>query len=230
MFGQNKPVVFERYGRRRSPWRVPRWLVLLLAGAAAGAGGLFYLQERHLPARLTAEASTRLRADFERAEAERLRLQAQLTSTAQQLDSVLAEKKRQDAELAAPRAAAQRLQDELNAVIAALPPDPRGGTVEVRASRFTANRGVLAYDLVLSRERSTAQALTGTLQLTVLGSTARGSDATIELKPVAVSIGSQQVVRGSLPLPEGFKPRQVTVQVLESPGGKALGMRVALVR
>lgn len=230
MFGKNKPVVFERYGKRRSPWRLPRWLVLLLLGAAAGAGGLYYVQERHLPPRLSADASTQLRGDFERADAERVRLQAQLGSTTQQLDAALAEKKRQDAELSAPRAATRRLQDELNAVIAALPPDPRGGAVEVRAGRFMANRGALAYDLVLTRERNPAQALAGTLQLSVLGNSARGSDATIELKPESVSIGSQQVLRGSLPLPDGFKPRQVTVQVLDKPGGKALGMRVMLVR
>ncbi len=230
MFGKNKPVVFERYGKRRSPWRLPRWLVLLLLGAAAGAGGLYYVQERHLPPRLSADASTQLRGDFERAEAERVRLQAQLDATTQQLDAALAEKKRQDAELSAPRAATRRLQDELNAVIAALPPDPRGGAVEVRAGRFMANRGALAYDLVLTRERNPAQALAGTLQLSVLGNSARGSDATIELKPESVSIGSQQVLRGSLPLPDGFKPRQVTVQVLDKPGGKALGMRVMLVR
>ena len=230
MFGKNKPVVFERYGKRRSPWRLPRWLVLLLLGAAAGAGGLYYVQERHLPPRLTADASTQLRGNFERAETERLRLQAQLDATTQQLDTAQAEKKRQDAELSAPRAATRRLQDELNAVIAALPPDPRGGAVEVRAGRFMANRGALAYDLVLTRERNPAQALAGTLQLSVLGNSARGSDATIELKPESVSIGSQQVLRGSLPLPDGFKPRQVTVQVLDKPGGKALGMRVMLVR
>jgi len=40
MFGKNKPVVFERYGRRRSRWRLPRWLLLLLAGIAIGAEGV----------------------------------------------------------------------------------------------------------------------------------------------------------------------------------------------
>ena len=230
MFGQNKPVVFERYGRRRSRWRLPRWLLLLVAGAAAGAGSLFYVQETHMPPRLTAAGSTQVRNDLQRAEAERARLQAELATTTQRLDSALAEKKRQDAELAAPRAATQRLQDELNAVINALPPDPRGGAVEVRGGRFAAERGGLAYDIVVSRDRTTAQPLSGTLQLSVAGSSALGVDASLELKPVPVSIGSYQVVRGNLPLPEGFKPRQVTVQVLDKPGGKALGMRVMLVR
>jgi hypothetical protein len=230
MFGQSKPVVFERYGRRRSSWRLPRWLVLLLVGTAIGAGGLYFVQERYLPPRLSADESTKLRSEFEQADAERARLQAQLGTTTQQLEAALADKKRQDAELAAPRAAAQRLQDELGAVIGALPPDPRGGAVEVRAGRFTAQRGAMAYDVVLTRERDTAQALAGVMQFSVAGTTARGSEATLELKPVAVSIGSHQIVRGSLPLPEGFKPRQTTVQVLDSPGGKPLGMRVMLVR
>jgi hypothetical protein len=38
------------------------------------------------------------------------------------------------------------------------------------------------------------------------------------------------VVRGSLALPDGFRPRQTTVQVLDRPGGKLLGMRVILVK
>ena len=230
MFGQSKPVVIERYGRRRSRWRLPRWLVLLLVGTAIGAGGLYFAQERYLPPRLSAEASTKLRGEFERADADRLRLQSQVGVVTQQLEAALADKKRQDAELAAPRAAAERLQGDLDAVIGALPPDPRGGAVEVRAARFTAQRGALTYDVVLTREHNTAQALAGVMQFSVAGATARGSETTLELKPVAVSIGRQQIVRGSLPLPEGFKPRQTTVQILDRPGGKALGMRVMLVR
>jgi hypothetical protein len=37
------------------------------------------------------------------------------------------------------------------------------------------------------------------------------------------------VVRGSLALPEGFRPRQVSIQLLDREGGKLLGMRVLLV-
>jgi len=230
MFGQSKPVVFERYGKRRSGWRLPRWLVLLLLGIAAGAGGVVFVQERYLPPRLSADASTQLRSAFEQADAERQRLQRELGETGKQLASALADKKRQDEELAAPRAAAQRLRDELTAVIAALPPDPRGGVVEVRAGRFTAQGNALAYDVVLTRERNATQPLAGVMQLSVAGASARGAEASINLKPVDVSIGSQQVLRGSLALPEGFRPRQATVQVLDRAGGKALGMRVMLVK
>lgn len=230
MFGQFKPVAFEPYGRRRSRWRLPRWLVLLLGGISIGAGGVVFVQERYLPPRLSADASTTLRSAFEQADAERLRLQRALVDTTQRLDTALAEKKRQDDELAAPRAATQRLQGDLAAVIAVLPPDPRGGSVEVRGGRLGTQGGALVYDVVLTRERDTAQPLAGVMQLSVAGASARGSETSVNLKPLDVSIGKHQVLRGSLPLPDGFKPRQATVQVLDRIGGKVLGMRVLLVR
>ena len=40
MLGQFKPVAYEPFGRRRSRWHLPPWLVLLLGGIAAGALGL----------------------------------------------------------------------------------------------------------------------------------------------------------------------------------------------
>jgi hypothetical protein len=230
MFGQSKPVVFERYGKRRSRWRLPRWLVLLLAGTAAGAGGLYFAQERYLPPRLSADATQELRSAYAQADGERGQLKSQLAGTSRQLEDALAAVKRQETELAAPRAAAQRLREELAAVIGALPPDPRGGAVEVRAARFAAQGGNLAYDVVLTRERDAAKPLASTMQLSVLGLTARGAEATVALKPVDLDIGAQALLRGSLPLPDGLKPRQVTVQVLERPGGKQQGLRILPVR
>ena len=79
------------------------------------------------------------------------------------------------------------------------------------------------------RARSTHRKLGGLLA-SVLGLSARGAESTITLDPVKLALERQTLVRGSLPLPEGFKPRQTTVQVLEAVGGKALGMRVLLVR
>ena len=131
-----KPVAFDPYGRRRSRWRLPRWLVLLLVGIAIGAGGVVLIQERYLPPRLSASASTALRASFEKAEAERLRLQGALADTTKQLEAAVADKKGLADELGASRDTAERLRKDVAAVVASLPPDPRGGTVEVRAGRF----------------------------------------------------------------------------------------------
>ena len=44
--------------------------------------------------------------------------------------------------------------------------------------------------------------------------------------PLPVSVGRYDTVRGSLPLPPGFKPRRATIHVLDKIGGKLMGMRV----
>ncbi len=230
MFGSSKPVVLSYGSRRQRGWRPPGWLLLLLFGIAVGAGGLWLLQEEYLPPRLSAEASSELRSAYEQADVERKSLKTQLASTTQQLDAAKATTQRQSEELAAPRAAAQKLRDDMGALIAALPADPRGGAVEVRTARFVPQGNALAYDVVLTRERDTAKPLAGVMQFSVLGLTARGVETTVASKPVDVSVGAHALVRGSLPLPDGVRARQVTVQVLDAPGGKTLGMRVMLVK
>ena len=231
MLGRSRPIPFNPYGRRRSGFRLPRWLVLLLIGTAAGVAGVIVVQERYLPPRLSAAASSKLSAAFEQAEAERLRLKTELDNTARRLESSLAEKKALSDDLAASRATTTQLRDDVSSVLASLPPDPRGvGAVEVRAGRLSVKAGSLAYDVALSRDRGTSKPLAGVMQLIVVGEGARGTDVSVPLKPITLSIGSHQVVRGSVPLPDGVRPRQATIQVLDRPGGKLLGMRVILVK
>jgi hypothetical protein len=83
----------------------------------------------------------------------------------------------------------------------------------------------LAYNVVLSRERAGAKPFGGVMQLVVAGASGRPGD-TVALAPVPVSVGRYDTVRGSVPLPQGFKPRQTTIQVLDKVGGKVMGMRV----
>jgi hypothetical protein len=229
MFGRSRPASFNLYANHRSRWRPPRWLVLLLAGIAAGAAGVVVVQERYLPPRLSADASTKLKGAYEQTEAERLRLKGELDQTSKRLAAALADTKAQADELATSRTAAEQLREDVRSVVAALPPDPRGGSVEVRAAQFAVKGATLAYDVVLTRERGAAKPMTGVMQLVAAGDGARGADTSVTLKPVAVTVGSHLLLRGSLPLPEGFRPRQVTVQVLDRAGGKPLGMRVMLV-
>lgn len=230
MFGTFKPVAFEPYGRRRSRWGVPRWLMLLLFGIAVGAGGVIYVQERYLPPRLSAAATVELRTAFEKAEAERLRLKNELAETTKRLASTVTDKKALGDELEASRAATARLRDDVASLVAALPPDPRGGVIEVRAARFTAKGATLAYDVVLSRERAGDKALAGVMQLVVEGESSRGGATTVNLEPVAISVGTHESLRGSMRLPEGFKPREMTVQLLDRAGGRLLGRRVLPVK
>ncbi len=226
-----KPVTFDPYGRRRSRARMPRWLLLLLVGIALGAGGLYFLQERYLPPRLSASASTELRSDYETAEAARVRLSGELARATQQLAQATTEKKQLADELQTTRAGADALRGDLGAIVAALPPDPRGGTVEIRAARFEAEGRDLAYDLLLTRARAAgAKPLGAALQLIVAGETAGGVAKSFTAPAETVSIGAQQVLRGKVALPDGLKPRQVTVQVLDRAGGRSLGMRVLLVK
>lgn len=230
MFGQSKPVVLERYGRRRSGLRPPRWLVLLLLGVAAGAGGVVFVQERYLPPRLSATESSQLRQSFEQADAERARLKTDLADSVKRLDAALAESKAGAAEVAASRQTVERLRSELAFVVAALPPDPRGGSVEVRAARFSVEGGKLLYDVLLYRDKAGAKPLSGVVQFVVAGDSSRGSATTVTTKPLTVSVGRHESVGGSLPLPDGFRPRQATVNVLDRAEGKLLGMRVMYVK
>lgn len=230
MFGRSKPVVLESYGHRRKRGRPPRWLVLLLTGAALGIAGVLVVQQRYLPPRLSSTESLKLRMAYDSAEADRQRLQQALGDTEQKLAAATTQAKALQDDLASSRTRIERLSQDLATTVEALPPDPRGGTVEVRAGKFTVRGGALVYDVVLARDRAGHKPTTGVMQLQVLGSSAKSPQATVALKPVPVSIGSHEVVSGSQPLPEGFKAREATVQVLDRPAGRSLGMRVMLVK
>ncbi len=229
MFGSSRPVVIDRYGSRRSR-RVPRWLLLLLLGIAIGAGGVVWIQESYLPPRLSAAESVRLRGDYAQADAERVQLKKDLAQTTQRLDTALADAKGGAAELAAGRQTVERLRANLAFVAEALPPDPRGGTVEVRAGRFVAAPGKLDYDLLLYRDKAGSKPLTGVVQFVLSGESSRGGPGTVTSKPLPVSVGQHEGLSGSLALPEGFRPRQATINVLDRPDGRSLGMRVMYVR
>jgi hypothetical protein len=229
MFGQAKPVVIDRYGqRRRRP--VPRWLVLLIVGVIAGAGGVVFVQERYLPPRLSTAETARLRQSYEQADSERRALKRDLDDATRRLDAALSDTKRLTADLASSREAGAHLQQLASSMVESLPPDPRGGAVEVRAARFTLDGAALAYDVVLTRGRGGSKPMPAVMQLTVTGASARGDDSRAALKPVSITMGAFESLRGSLPLPEGFVPRQAMVQVLDHADGKVLGMRVMLVK
>jgi hypothetical protein len=159
MWGQNKPVVLS-YGRPRSRWSLPPWLVLLILGAAAGAAGVIYVQEKHLPPRLSASASAELRSAYEQADAERKQLKADLAATTQKLQSAQADGKKLGEDLAAGRSGSEKLRQDLDFMVDALPADPRGGVVEVRAGRVQRKGAALAYEVALTRNGGGSKAPT----------------------------------------------------------------------
>ena len=218
------------YGHRRARGRVPRWLMLLLGGILLGGAAVIVVQERYLPPRLSAAESTQLREAYAKADADRQRLQAELEQTDRQLQASLTQSRQMAEDLAVGHAANTRLRDDLATVVTSLPPDPRGGSVEVRAAQFVAKGGMLSYDIVLLRDAAGSKPMPGVLQFVVAGESAQGQSESVSLKPIALMLARHQVVRGSAALPEGFKPRQTTVQVLGQDAGKPLGMRVLHVK
>ncbi|HEY0877372.1 MAG TPA: DUF6776 family protein [Zeimonas sp.] len=231
LFGRGGPVVFEPYGyRKRRSWGIPRWLVLLLLGIALGAGGLLYVQEEYLPARLSPEESQRLQARVSELEAERVQLQSSLDEATAKSRASEAETKRLSAELVAAREQAQQLQQDIALFEDVLPPDPRDGAIGVRAARFSNENGSLAYHVLLTRETKAGKPFRGVMQLVVSGSRASGANATVTLDPLDVNLASYEHLQGTLPLPDGFTARQTTIRVLDAPNGRLQGMRVINVR
>ena len=228
MWGQNKPVVLS-YGRPRSRWSLPPWLVLLILGAGAGAAGVIYVQEKHLPPRLSAAASTELRAAYEQADADRRQLRADLDAATQKLQAAQAQGKKLGDDLAAGRSGTEKLRQDLDFAVDALPPDPRGGTVEVRAGRLQRKGVGLAYEVALTRSAG-AKPMNAVLQIAVSGAGASGAESRVVAKPLPLSLGAYEIVRGTLPLPEGFRAGQATITVLDRPDGRQLGMRVLYVK
>jgi hypothetical protein len=230
LLSQSKPVAFYPGGRRRHRRLMPPWLVLLLVGMGLGIGGVIFVQERYLPPRISVEAGEQLRNAIGSSEAARVKLTADLAETTKRLDASMADRKRLADELADSRASTGRLQEDLKAIVASLPPDPRGGVVEIRAGRFAAAGSGLTYTVVLSHGRATDAALPVLLQFAVSGDTARGIATVFTSQAQAASAGSSSVQRGSIALPDGMKPREVTIHVLDRSGDKALGMRVLEVK
>lgn len=231
LFRRSGPVVFERhaYGRRRSSWAPPRWLLLLLAGVAAGAGGLYALQEEYLPPRLTTAQSQQLQGRVDELEAVRGRLQAELDDTQRRLKVSAGENAGLVAALGAARQSVERLQKDVALFDQVLPPDPRSGAIAVRAARFSDGDGQLAYHVLLTRDQKAARPFKGVVQLVVAGERG-GRNETVTLDPLEVTLAGYQHLQGSLPLPPGFAARQATIRVLDGPGGRQLGTRVINVR
>jgi hypothetical protein len=229
MFRQSKPLFLDRRGRRSS-WRPPGWLVLLIFGIAVGAGGLYYLQERYLPPRLTPAASAELRKAYDEADTERTQLKTALADANKKRDTALAERQGLAEDATNSKASVDSLRRDLSSVVSSLPPDPRGGTVEIRAGWLTNKDGNVSYDLVLTRGvAASSSALAATLQFSVAGES-DGAARTIVSKPVNVTIDAQQVLRGTFALPKDFKPGQATIQIAERSSGRSLGMRVLIVK
>lgn len=225
-----RPVAFDPYGRRRTHRRVPRWLLLLAAGVLSGAAGVLVVQHKLMPPSLSAAESEHLKSSYAQADAERNRLQQSLSEAQRKLETALAERNRLQQEAQDSRQSVARLREEISSLVSTLPPDPRGGAVQVRSAKFSATGGKLHYDVMLSRSGAASVPLNAVMQLVVAGSAGKGPETRVKLDPVPLQMSAFESLRGGLPLPDGFDPRQATVSVLDQPQGRLLGMRVMAVK
>jgi hypothetical protein len=226
MFGSRRAIVFDPYRGRRKR-RLPAWLLMLLLGIALGITAVITVQQKLLPPRLSVAESQHLRESSERIDADHRRLEQDRIALAGQLDKANAEARVRDSALNAAQAAARQARTDLAALLAILPPDPRAAqnAIDIRVGRFTARRGALDYNVVLTQRRG-SKPVAGVLRLVVAGASADGKATTLTLEPVRFSVDGHELVSGSVALPDDFAPRQTTVQVLDRPAGRSLGMRV----
>lgn len=231
MFRRSKPLFLDySSSRRRSRWRPPGWLLLLAFGILAGVVGVLYVQDRYLPERLTPAASAELRHAFDEASAARDKLRTELDAATRQLHAAQSERQTAATELEQTKSSLAALKRDLGSVVASLPPDPRGGTVEIRAGWFSSQDGNVSYNLVLTRNSASgAGPLPASLQITVAGEDS-GAPRSIAAKAQPVTVENMQILRGSFSLPKDFKPAQATVQVMDRASSRQLGMRVLLVK
>jgi len=214
-FGSSKRHVFKPtpYGYRPRRRRIPRWLVLMLAGMALGAGGLLFLQKSYGPVRLTAEQSEQLHLDLNSANIDKQRLQSQLNQQSYELDEARTRLTQQSAELAQARQQLDQLQRDVNVLADAIPPDPRGTSPGIRAVRFQSRPGRLSYRILVMQDANTSQPFAGTMEFAVTGRLGNGRSVTIDLPAIDVALTRYAQFDGVLTLPETMTAREITIRV-----------------
>lgn len=218
MFGSSKRTTFKptAYGSSRRKRRIPRWLLLILTGVVLGAGGLLFLQKSYSPQRLTVEQSEQLHYDLTSANNDKQRLQAELSQQGRELTLARERLESQSKELDSSRKELQAIKDHIALFIDAMPPDPRGSSPGVNAASFTIKNDALNYAILIMQDKDKAdKTFNGTLEMSLNGRYPNGRSGTIELDPISVSLNRYMHLEGSSPVPDGLKPRQVTVKILD---------------
>lgn len=230
MFGRSQRAVFKPsvYQPGKRSRRMPRWLFTLLIGMGLGAGGLLFLQANYGPQRLTIEQSEQLRSELSAANLERQRLRVALDETTKERDDSQARHEQAAAELAQERASIQDERSALQMFIDAAPADPRGGEIGVSWAEFRNNAGALQYRVLLMPAKPDMPEFKGNIVLSIAGVQNRRNQ-TIESEPIPVTLGRYSQTQNSLALPEDFRPRIVTIRVLD-PDQKQRAMRIFYVR
>ncbi|UYO94515.1 DUF6776 family protein [Pollutimonas sp. M17] len=227
MLGSSKRHVFKptAYGSTRSRRRIPRWLVLMLTGVVLGAGGLLFLQKSYGPVRLTVEQSEQLHYDLNSVNMDKQRLQSQLNQQTRDLTETRANLQAQADELKKAKEEAAKLTSDLQLFVDAMPADPRGTSPGIRAATFEAKDGYLHYLILVMQDEGKTDTFTGQAELNVAGRYANGRSGHVDLPAFKVELQRYTHLDGTLPLPEGFTPRQVSIKITREGSEKTVATR-----
>ncbi|WP_170948550.1 DUF6776 family protein [Bordetella genomosp. 5] len=231
MFGRSqrsvfKPSVYQPGKRQR---RMPRWLVLLLVGIGLGAGGVLFLQTNYGPQRLTVEQSEQLHTELSASNVERQRLQAQLDEAITQRDNNKSTHETLTTDLGKAKSRIEELNQELVLFQDAMPPDPRGGDIGVRAASFRKQPGGLAYQILVMRENVTDNTFKGKVELDIDGTYSNGRRDRVKSDPMPLNLSRYDHAQGVMPLPDNYNARTVTIRVLDAQD-KQVAIRIYNVR
>jgi len=80
------------------------------------------------------------------------------------------------------------------------------------------------------QSESKPQHFAGIADMTVAGSYSNGRSANIDLDPVSVSLDRYTQIEGQAELPQGFRPRQVTVKIRGEGSQKIVATRTLIVQ
>ncbi|OZI64391.1 DUF6776 family protein [Bordetella genomosp. 11] len=232
MFGRSQRAVFKPsvYQPGKRSRRMPRWLVLMLAGIVLGAGGVLFLQTNYGPQRLTVEQSEQLHGELSAANIDRQRLQGQVEELTQQRDAARATHDKLTADLAQARQQIQGLNKDLALFQDAVPPDPRGGPIGIRSATLSRQPGQLTYQVLVMRDKDTAGVpFKGTMEFAIEGRYPNGRSGTITPDALPIDMDRFDNLSGTLQLPDGFIARGVTIKVMDS-AQKQQAMRIYYVR
>lgn len=223
MFGSSKRHAFKptAYGSTRRRRRIPRWLALMLAGVVLGAGGLLFLQKSYGPTRLTVEQSEQLHYDLNSANLDKQRLQSQLNQKTRDLTETKSGLANESTKLAQTETRIEKLETDIALFVKAMPADPRATSPGIHAADFKNNEGQLDYKILVMQDADKSDPFKGVLELIAAGRYSSGKKSNITLPPVHIELGRYKHVIGSLPLPEGFTARQVTIRITKE-GSKKL--------
>lgn len=234
MFGSSKravfkPSVYESSNSRRGK-RMPRWMVILFTGIIIGAGGFWFLQTNYGPKRLSVEESNNLTNEISALTQEKQRLQAELEKKSLDFDALEKNNSAQGNTLKSSQARIQQLTADLELIKKAIPADPSGNPIGIRAAEFEPEMGKLGYKLLIMKRDDSDPDIKGQLEFIVEGRYRNGKTGYAEIPPSEINVGAFQQISDTLTLPPTLTPRKVTVRIRDTESQKTQANRTFNIR